>query len=281
MASQLTIPQMIQVGEVSAPLAALFTDKKALFGGSVINPVPPLQITIITDFLKWGYDGGAETDATLRNIANYGYWMWGRFQLQAQNIISGPGGGSVAPTPSGGAAVNDLDFIVSASSIIATGELGVYFNGTNGNPDFRGMNVNFARGGTTQYTTNPGTGELFYGWNKVTGFFQLLGTSAEAAEGERFRIMPDTGIAGTSAGSDTATDFPYIITSANFEADGVSYNDPRVIGMNVSLQINNFTGNFLSTGNGITSTATGFIITDAAFDANSFDYTIQVNKLNS
>src|SRR5687768_10647999 len=107
----LDIPDIIEIGDVSGPLSALYTSKKSLFGGSVIRPVPPIQIAIITDILRWGYDGGAQTDATIREIGNYAYWMYGKFGLGAQNIISGPGGGSVVPTPSGGGQPNDLDFI--------------------------------------------------------------------------------------------------------------------------------------------------------------------------
>lgn len=213
MANQPTIPEMIQIGDVSGPLAALYTGKKAMFGKSIIKPIPPLQITIFTDILRWGYDGGAETDQTLRKISNYLYWMCGMFQLQAQNIISGPGGGSVVPTPSGGAAVNDLDFIVSATSYIATGESAVTFDGTGGMPDLRGYNVDFARNGTTQYTTPQAGGALYYSWNSVTGLFQLLGTSPEALEGESFRIMPDaTGGSGSSSA--------YSPTTISLSADG-------------------------------------------------------------
>ena len=278
MGSQLTIPQTIQVGHVSAALSTIYTSKRALFGGSVIRPIPPLQIQIISDVLEWSYDGGAETDQNNRLLAGYLYWLCGLFQLQAQNIISGPGGGSVVPTPSGGGSVNVLDFIVSAITIIATGESSIYFDGTNGNPDFRGLDVNFARNGTTQYTTNPSTGELYYGWNKVTGFFQLLGTSAEAAEGERFRIMPDT--ASVSSGSATDVAPSVTVLPSQWEPDGITLNLQYIVDAGeVALFVSGYNSNFLVAPTNFTYTAGGLVMVDVGFDAANFPFTL-IMKIN-
>lgn len=198
MANQLTYPELIQIGDVSGPLAALYTDKKSMYGGTVMKPVPPLQMTIITDILRWGYDGGAETDATLRFIGNYGLWMWGKFRLEAQNIISGPGGGSVIPSPTGGVGVNALDFVVSATSPIPTGGTSILIDGTNGNPDYRGyLVVNLSRGGIWQNTTSLGDGSSYYAWNSVTGLLSIFGA---ATPGELIRITPDA-TGGVSSGA--------------------------------------------------------------------------------
>lgn len=184
MATLLSIADIIDIGKVSIYLSANYTAKKRLFGGVTIKPVPPVQIAWVTDALEWGYGGGAQTDQSLRQTANYAYWLYGLFQLQAQNIISGPGGGSVAPTPSGGALPNDLDFEVSASSFIATGISSISI------PQFVGYDVDFARGGITQNTTSLNDGSSYYAWNRVTGLFSIY---PAATAGELFRIMPDTG----------------------------------------------------------------------------------------
>lgn len=202
MATQFTIPETIEIGDVSGPLSALYTSKKALFGGSVIRPVPPIQIAIITDILRWGYDGGAQSTATLREIGNYAFWMYGKFQLQAQAIIIGPGGGTVIPTPAGTGGVEALDFEVTASSIIPEGGTTLLINGTNGLPDYRGYKiVNISRGGVWQNTTSLNDGSNYYAWNSVTG---LLSIYTAAGLGELIRITPDA-TGGTSSGTSANT----------------------------------------------------------------------------
>jgi hypothetical protein len=178
----LSISDIIELGRVSTYLSANYTSKQALFGGSVIKPTPPVQIAFVTDALDWGNSGGAQTSASLRSTANYLYWLCGKFQLQAQNIISGSGGGSVVPTPSGSSSPNPLDFIVADDTFIATGEDTVTIT------QFIGFNVEFDRNGQPQYTTNPSDGSTYFSWNKVTGEFALLNGAAQ--ESERFRIVP-------------------------------------------------------------------------------------------
>jgi len=267
----LDIPDIIETGDVSGPLSALYTNKKALFGGSVIRPIPPIQIAIITDILRWGYDGGAQSNTTLRHIGNYAYWMYNRFQLEAQNILSGPGGGSVVPTPSGGGFPNDLDFIVSASTIIPTGGTSVSL------PQFIGFDVDFARNGTMQYTTPQAGGALYYSWNSVTGIFTLLGTSPEAQVGESFRIMVDAGGSGTAAATSA---LPFVVTSADFEVDGVTLLDSRILGNIVYLQVNNTPNPFLFAPTDFIYVVGGIQIILVGFNANTFSYTIAVNKIN-
>lgn len=158
-----------------------------MYGDSVIKPQPPVQIAYITDALRWGNDGGAQTAASLRATANYLYWLCGLFQLQAQNIISGPGGGSVSPTPPTATLPNPYDFIVDGSSFIPTG-------GTTVNiPSFIGFNIDFVRNSISQYTTAPPFDDTYFSWNRVTGDFTLLASGAAIAiaqAGERFRITP-------------------------------------------------------------------------------------------
>jgi len=271
MATILPISDIIEIGRVSTYLSANYTQKKGLFGGTTIKPVPPVQIAWVTDALDWGNAGGAQTDQSLRQTANYAYWLYGLFQLQAQNIIYGPGGGSVVPTPSGGGTPNDLDFIVSSTSLIATGGTSLYI------PQFIGYQVDFARGGMTQYTTPQPGGGAYYGWDSVTGWFYLLGDNSAATEGEAFRIMVDAG--GSSSVVPTAV-FPFVVTSANFEADGVTLLDPRITGNSIYLLANNTPNPMLTAPNDFTYVAGGIEIILPGFDANTFDYTIVVNKLN-
>jgi hypothetical protein len=270
---------MIEVGDVSGPLSALYVDKQALFGGSVIKPQPPLQITIITDALRWGYEGSSATAAKQRQVANYLYWMCGLFQLEAQNIISGPGGGSVIPIPSGGGTPNDIDFIVSSTSVIATDDTFVYFDGSGGRPDLRGYDIDFYRGGLVQYTTQQPFDATYYRWNNITGLFQLFPTvGGQASEGESFRISPKTG-GGYGSVTPTQT-YPFIITSADFESDGVTYLNVAIDGDSLYLLANNVPNPMLTAPTDFVYVSGGIQIVLPGFDANTFDYTIAVNKIN-
>jgi len=218
----LSIPDIIEISDVSVGLSLNYTSKKTLWGGSIIPPpIPPIQIAIIADALRWGYEGGAQSAQELRNEGNYLWWMLGMFQLQAQQIIgNGSGGGSVIPTPSGGVLPNDIDWMVglTASGIapLADQEGFVTLNGTNGMPDLRGFKINFFREGATQQTTPKGDGSTYYYWNRVTGLFQLLGgppANGAAQLTELMRISPDL------VGSGTVTNL-YEPVRLSLDADG-------------------------------------------------------------
>lgn len=273
MPTLLPISEIIELGRVSTYLSANYVAKQnGLFGGTVIRPTPPVLIAMVTDALEWGNGVGAQTDQSLRQTANYAYWLYGKFQLEAQNIINGPGGGSVIPTPSGGGSPNDLDFIVSGSSIIPTGGTSLYI------PQFIGYNVDFARGGIMQYTTPQPFGATYYSWNNVTGIFTLLGDTPEATEGESFRIMVDAGGSG-GAIAPTAV-FPFIVVSADFEPDGVTLLDARIPGNSIYLLANNTPNPMLTAPTDFTYVSGGIEIILPGFDASTFNYTIVVNKIN-
>lgn len=181
----LSIAEIIELGDVSTYLSANDTQKKSFFGGNIIQPVPPVQIAMVTDALRWGNESSVQTAATLRNIANYLYWLCGGYQLQAQNIISGPGGGSVVPTPSYGALPMPYDWEVgaatSATAPLKAGDSSVILS------LYIGYNIQFSRGGIVQNTTNQGGGASFYSWDRTTGLFTA---SPAVALTELLRIVP-------------------------------------------------------------------------------------------
>jgi hypothetical protein len=51
---------------------------------------------------------------------------------------------------------------------------------------FIGYNIDFFRGGISQYTTDPGNGGTYYTWDRTTGLFTLY--NGAAGEGEQMRI---------------------------------------------------------------------------------------------
>lgn len=211
MATILSISDIIEIGKVSTYLSLNYVDKSALFkGGAVIKPTPPNLITMSWYALEWGYDGnsGAQTDASLRQTGNYCYWLYGKFQLEAQRVINGSGGGgSVIPTPSGGSLPNPYDWrvgiVTTADAPLKEGDTTVTLDGTNGTRDFRGYNIDFYRGGQPDYTTPTPDGTVYYSWNRVTGVFTLLNGAAQLDE--QMRISLNLGIATASPASDPQT----------------------------------------------------------------------------
>ena len=206
----LSISDIIELGKVSTYLAANYVDKGNLFGGTVIRPTPPTIITMSWYGLEWGYDnnGGAQTDASLRQTGNYCYWLYGKFQLEAQRIINGSGGGgSVIPTPPASALLNPYDWrvgtITTADAPLKEGDTTVTLDGTNGTRDFRGYNIEFYRGSQPDYTTNPQDGSVYYSWNRTTGVFTLLNGAAQLDE--PMRIAPVLGIATSLPSPDPST----------------------------------------------------------------------------
>lgn len=208
MATILSVSDIIELGKISTYLSLNYVDKSSLFkGGAVIKPTPPVMIAMSWYALEWGVDGGAQTDASLRSTANYCYWLYGKFQLEAQRISGGAGGGSVIPTPAGGSLPNPYDWIVgtitTSDAPLKADDTTITLDGTNGTRDFRGYNIEFFRSGQPDYTTNPGDGSVYYSWNRTTGEFTLL--NGAASLGEQMRISPVLGVVTSASGSDQAT----------------------------------------------------------------------------
>lgn len=92
-----TIPEAIERGDISTYLVGNANSRGMLFGGKIAAPGSQVSIAMVTDGLRWGYDGGAQTDESLRNVANYLIWLCGIYGQQAAVIAGGSGGGSVVP----------------------------------------------------------------------------------------------------------------------------------------------------------------------------------------
>jgi hypothetical protein len=197
----ITISDTIDRGKLSIGYSANDNDKGNLFGRRLnSNPIiSPVTIAMVTDALIWSDEGGAQTDAEEREIANYLIWLTGAYGMRAAYTLGQTdGGGTVTPGGNSQSTINPLDWLVSdtASSTapLADGDVAVTFDGTNDMPDLRGYNINFFRGGVTQNTTPLGDGSTYYYWNKSTGLFQLFGaapTNGAAQTGELMRITPD------------------------------------------------------------------------------------------
>lgn len=264
----LTTPQRISIGA----LCALYTSNELQSGtrhGGVIDPKLPHLIYAVNQGLKWLY----EYDSTNEDLDTIGHYLISicRHQFRAQAVLALNNGGTVSPISPSGGPPNRLDFIVDDTTFIPTGGTSVYI------PQFIGYNVDFARNGTTQYTTIQPGGAQYYSWNIVTGLFTLLGDNPEATAGEAFRIMPDTG----GDGEAIAQAYPYIITGANFEDDGITYIYPTstLVGDQIMLFVTGYNQEWQFAGTFFEYTDDGFEIIVSGFDANNFGNII-VMKIN-
>lgn len=192
-----TIAEAIVRGDISIYLAANNNANGALFGKRLASPGSPRTIAMVTDALRWGYDGGAQTEISLRETTNFLIWLIGIYGQQSIAISGGSGGGSIIPT-TGSPLPNPYDWVVgattSSTSPLKDGDTTVTLDGTNGTQDYRGYNIDLIRGDYPQYTTPPPDGmSTYHSWNRVTGQLTLLAATTPfgaAQSTERFRIIP-------------------------------------------------------------------------------------------
>lgn len=184
-----TTARILQLTPVSAYLASNDVGKSGIFKGGLLDPQLPIKIFIVYKILKRVYDADPAYEG-VEKVGNYLFELIRKYANKAAAIVDNNTGGQVAPvTPAAGTLPVPYDWIISASSEpLATGETTVTLDGTGGTQDLRGYNIEFTRGSTTQYTTNPGDGSTWYSWNRKTGVFTLNDGAAQADE--RFRITP-------------------------------------------------------------------------------------------
>jgi hypothetical protein len=262
----MTVNEKINIAALSQYISLNVIDKSGLSGGGEDLRLPRKLYTVRKSIERL-YDLDP-TNATLFGTSNMMLALCGKYQFIA--LAKQNAGGSIVPV-SVSAGPNALDFIVSASTPIPTGGTTLYI------PQFIGYNIIFARGGLVQYTTPQPGSAVYYSWSSATGYLHLLpDPDGAATEGESFHIQP----IGVGTAITTPDIYPFVITSADFESDGVTYNNAAIVNDNLALYVNNFTSNVLFAPTDFTYTATGIIIITPGFDANLFNYSILVQKLN-
>jgi len=75
--------------------------------------------------------------------------------------------------------------------------------------------------------------------------------------------------------------YPFVITSGDFQPDGVSYNNPDIVGDNLMIFINEWTQQWLFAPDSFVYTSTGIQIVLSGFNANTSSYNIVVQKINT
>lgn len=174
--AQLTIDRIIELGDISVPLSSDYQANGALFGTRLTFNTPS-TIAIVTDALRWQWEG-FQDEESVRGVANYLYWLCGKFAVEGQYIITGTGGGSVVPI-NPGATPNPIEFEVTGSSYMINGQSTITID------QYVGYNLLFVRNNIPQSIINMGGS--YFSWNKVTGQFTC---SPAASTGELFQLYP-------------------------------------------------------------------------------------------
>jgi len=265
---------LINWAKICQPLARYKEAKRKATTGATLDEDLDIKLYITRKDVEYEYNQDP-TSEILFPIGNYLLTLMFPYFFEAQQATGS--GGSISPLNPDVQIPDVIDFIVDGSTLIPTGGSSVYLNGLGGRPDLRGYNVDFARNSLMQYTTLQPFGATYYSWNRVTGLFQLLPLSGgQALVGESFRIMPDTGGVSTI---NTGQQYPIVVNSANFEPDGVTLNDSRIVGDLVMLFVTGFSSNYLFSGEFFNYTSTGIVIIEPGFDAANFGNII-IQKIN-
>lgn len=82
-------------------------------------------------------------------------------------------------------------------------------------------------------------------------------------------------------GSGAGLSFPFVITSGDFESDGVTYINANLGGLDLMIFINEWTQQWLLSPDAFVNTGNGIQIVLSGFDANTYDYTIVIQRNNS
>ena len=135
-----------------------------------------MSLTVTTTPFSGGVT--AYNNPTARGVANYLYWLCGKFQIEGQYIIMGIGGGSVIPiNPT--TFPNPIEFEVTGSSFIINGQSTITI------PTFINYNLLFVRNNIPQSIVNMGAS--YFSWNKTTGVFTCY---PAAVSTELFQLYP-------------------------------------------------------------------------------------------
>lgn len=257
---------LINWAKICQPLARQGESKRQGVQGQTLDEDLDIKLYLIRKDLEYEYDQDPNSE-NLFTMGNYLLTLMFPYFFAAQQASGS--GGSISPLNPDILIPDDIDFIVDGSTLIPSGGSSVYLNGSGGRPDLRGYNVDFARNGLMQYTTLQPGGATYFSWNRVTGLFQLLPFSGgEAGLDESFRIMPDTG--GYNVSPAPTAQWPIVVNSANFEVDGVTLNDSRIVGNQVMVFVTGFSSEQQFSGTFFDYAADGIIIIWPGFNAANF-----------
>lgn len=170
-----TVSEIVSIYPIAQYLAAIDINRKGLYGGGVNNELPE-KIYNIGKSVKRIFDDDP-TSATLQETANYLWTLCGKYGLQA--LVVAQSAGNVSPITPTSSLPLPIEFVVSASSLIATGGNSVTITA------FIGYNLSFNRNNVPQSQINDGAS--YFTWNRNTGQFFCSG---DAQLNELFSLTP-------------------------------------------------------------------------------------------
>jgi hypothetical protein len=188
MATPYSIPTIIGVADICQYLAQNAMSKRTMYRTPPFDSQLPNKIAVENDSLRYLYDCSNVTGVNpseyedLDAVANY-VWSLCVYTVQGYYIYASGNGGTIVPIVPDSHLPLPYDFIVNGStSFITTGVSSITIS------NFIGYNIEFTRGGITQYTTDTGGGLTYYSWDRNTGLLVLYNGAAQL--GEQLRISP-------------------------------------------------------------------------------------------
>lgn len=178
MAALPTIAEVVRIGDISIALSSNDYSSGQYKGARKIKDTTPVLLAYVTDALRW-HNEDFPNDTSLRGTANYAIWLYGKYGVTARAGTGG--GGSVIPITPVVNTPNRLDFYVSDTTPIATGQDTISF------PQFIGYNMDFYRGNRPEMQGVTDGFSTYFTWNKVTGIMVIVGPAAEL---EPMSILP-------------------------------------------------------------------------------------------
>jgi hypothetical protein len=193
------------------------------------------------------------------------------------------GGGGGGGDNGGGTTIDTQTITDIICSFFGAGTVFVYGNQFDNSNIY--LNSDFINSLTVFY--NGANRYLIYGteWEYVRNAeYNVVGVkillNANFTHEDVFVIAPDPKCSGSN--KIDANIYPFFITSADFEPDGVTYIDSRIVNDNLTIFVNESNQNWLQPGpNTFTITSQGIVLNIPDFDANTQDWTIMIQKLNS
>lgn len=121
-----------------------------------------------------------------------------------------------------------------------------------------------------QNQTSPNDTTLRGTANYLIWLCGMFGMQAQSGSGGGSSVSPV---------SPTTNTFPLYIFSQDFESDGVSYNNPNIVGLQLAIFPDQYSNNFLLAGaNSFSYTSTGIVINIPGFDANTQTWVIRIER---
>jgi hypothetical protein len=155
-----SIQNTISVARVASYLASNEIANNKMYGGNLDERLP-LMLTTERIIIERIYSS-VPTYPNLQLAADYLYDLCGKYQIPAQAIVDGGGGGS-APGSASYSTIERKDFIVSSGSYLPTGTTSQTLT------YFIGAGLDFQIGDVSQSTLN--TESSYFTWDRNTGAF--------------------------------------------------------------------------------------------------------------